>query len=144
MEQLELALRMENAESRLSLLFIDLDDFKAINDSYGHEVGDALITLVGQRILSATRAQDTVARLGGDEFVVLCHDTGNEEAQGVVERVRAAIGEPVTVDGVTFAVTASVGAAVTGRDISASELLRRADSEMYKGKLGRKRVLRQA
>ena len=141
MEQLELALRMDDAKAYLSLLFIDLDDFKMINDSFGHEVGDALITLVGQRILSATRADDTVARLGGDEFVVLCHDTGSEEAHAVAERVRAAIGEPAIVDGATFSITASVGAAVTGREITASELLRRADVEMYSAKPARKRML---
>jgi diguanylate cyclase (GGDEF)-like protein len=142
MEQLNLALRMESVESRLSLLFIDLDDFKKINDSYGHDVGDALITLVGQRISSATRIGDTVARLGGDEFVVLCRHTGSDEAEDIAARIRSSIAEPVTVRGATFAITASVGAAVTGRDTTASELLRRADVEMYSAKPSRTNVLR--
>ena len=137
MEQLDLALRMESVESRLSLLFIDLDDFKKINDSFGHDVGDALITLVGQRISSATRTGDTVARLGGDEFVVLCRNTGSDEAEDIAARIRSSIAEPVTVRGATFAITASVGAAVTGRDTTASELLRRADVEMYSAKPSR-------
>ena len=144
MEQLDLALRMENAESRLSLLFIDLDDFKTINDSFGHDVGDALITLVGQRICSATR--DERHRRPPGRRRVRRALPQHRQRRGPRRRRAGPLldREPVTVDGVTFAITASVGAAVTGRDMTASELLRRADSEMYTAKLGRKRVLRQA
>ena len=132
--RLEAALDGENTDAELSVLFIDLDGFKGINDSYGHDVGDSLLTVVGQRIVSATRADDVVARLGGDEFVVLCEDTGAEEAEFIASRVRASIAEPLTIGDLSLVITASVGAAVAGSDTEASAMLQQADIEMYRAK----------
>ncbi|RLQ83929.1 bifunctional diguanylate cyclase/phosphodiesterase [Mycetocola zhadangensis] len=140
--QLELALDRENADTQLSLLFIDLDGFKGINDSHGHDVGDSLLTLVGQRVVSATRADDLVARLGGDEFVVLCEDAGGGEVDVIASRVRASIAEPITIGDLSLSVTASVGTAVAAGDSEASDILRRADVDMYRAKARRREPAR--
>ncbi|AWB85305.1 hypothetical protein C3E77_00700 [Mycetocola zhujimingii] len=136
--QLELALSSESTANQLSLLFIDLDGFKGVNDTYGHDVGDSLLTLVGQRIVSATRADDLVARLGGDEFVVLCELSGDEESEAIAARVRRSIAAPITIGSVSLAMTASVGTTVASRDTEASEMLQRADVEMYRAKARRR------
>jgi two-component system, chemotaxis family, sensor kinase Cph1 len=134
LERLETALRQEAEGWSLTLLFIDLDGFKAVNDTFGHDVGDVLIATVGARILSVTRAGDTVARLGGDEFVVLCGDTEREGAEHIARRIIEEIGQPTVIEGALVTVTASVGIAVTDRPIEAAELLRLADEAMYRAK----------
>ena len=123
-----------------AVAFIDLDQFKFINDSLGHEVGDDLLKAVGARLRSCMRAADTVARLGGDEFViVLCGYQGCEAIGDTMRRVVAAVSEPWEVNGLALHVTCSVGIAVYPNDAQdAQTLLRHADSAMYKAKeLGR-------
>jgi diguanylate cyclase (GGDEF)-like protein len=132
--QLEGALGGENPDTQLSLLFIDLDGFKGVNDTYGHDVGDSLLTLVGQRIRLATRTEDVVARLGGDEFVVLCEHDTTEEAEAIASRVGASIAEPITIGDISLCITASIGTAVATRQTVATELLQRADVAMYRAK----------
>ena len=134
LDRLEAALRDDAGGAGLTLLFIDLDGFKSVNDTFGHDVGDVLIATVGERILSVTRAGDTVARLGGDEFVVVCGETAADDARHVATRILEAIGEPALIEGSMVRVTASVGIAVTDRPVEASELLRLADEAMYRAK----------
>ncbi|MCP2032849.1 diguanylate cyclase (GGDEF)-like protein [Okibacterium sp. HSC-33S16] len=124
-------------DAPVSLLFIDLDGFKGINDTHGHDVGDSLLTLVGQRILSAIRADDVVARLGGDEFVVLCEGTDAAETEVIASRVRASIAADIRIGELPLAITASIGTAVATRQMPASEVLSRADVNMYRAKARR-------
>jgi diguanylate cyclase (GGDEF)-like protein/PAS domain S-box-containing protein len=115
----------------IGLLFIDLDRFKTINDTYGHEVGDRLLRAVGRALLTATRRSDTVCRMGGDEFVILCTPIdGVAGLQDVIDRLQMA--QPaVEVAGTSVTVGHSVGAVLVnpGEDLDAA--LRRADAEMY-------------
>jgi diguanylate cyclase (GGDEF)-like protein/PAS domain S-box-containing protein len=135
-DRLEHALAGRQAR-RHAVLLLDLDDFKAVNDVYGHAVGDALLIEVARRLQACTRPTDTVARLGGDEFVILIHELP-DGGDGVTAagRVFNAIAEPIEVGGERFVVSASVGITVTdGADgRSPAELLRDADIAMYASK----------
>ena len=117
-------------------LFIDIDNFKHVNDSLGHAAGDQLLKIVGERLLSTVRDQDTVGRLGGDEFVVLVESSVDDAAYDVLaERMTESLREPVDLkDGPTaFSVTASIGIAA-GQFNTADELLRDADRALYSAK----------
>jgi len=121
----------------MALLFCDLDEFKDINDAYGHEAGDAVLRAVAARLTSAVRPEDTVARLGGDEFVVLCEDlTDVHDAAAVAGRIRGAVCAPLVTDSVELEVCVSIGVAVVHPDAVAdpASLLRDADEAMYKAK----------
>ena len=124
------------------LLFVDLDDFKAVNDVSGHASGDALLALVARRLKGCVRGEDLVARLGGDEFGVLVG--GIEEPLRVADRIPASLGSDAVLNGVTYAVGASVGVVVC-RDAdpttTAQSLLRHADNAMYEAKRDGKRGL---
>ncbi|GAB2934445.1 hypothetical protein GCM10027047_33540 [Rhodococcus aerolatus] len=120
------------------VLFVDLDDFKQVNDTLGHAGGDAVLREVARRLRSAVRAGDTVLRVGGDEFVVVCDGLhpGDSEAE-LVSRVTRALDAPVDVDGRPVTVRATVGVAVASAAAevpTAEELLRAADRAMYAGK----------
>jgi diguanylate cyclase (GGDEF)-like protein/PAS domain S-box-containing protein len=116
----------------ITVLFLDLDDFKAVNDSLGHPGGDALLQAVGTRLREALSPSHTVARLGGDEFAILVEaEDGASAAVDAAERVIAALHAPFELDGREVFVTASVGIAVAG---DADELLRSADVAMYRAK----------
>ncbi len=128
----------------VAALFVDLDNFKAINDSLGHEAGDLLLRAVALRFAEVLRDKDTVGRLGGDEFVVLAGglDDGHEPL-ALAERLHAVLREPVVVDAASapLTVTASVGVAVGTRP-GAAELLRDADTALYRAKaLGKDRTV---
>ncbi len=137
MGRLEHALaRSARGEVRVAVLFLDLDLFKHVNDSFGHETGDRLLVEVARRLKECVRPGDTVARLGGDEFVVLLEDVTDEgEAIHVAERVAEALRPSFALVGHEVHVTASVGIALnrTPRD-RPGELLRNADAAMYRAK----------
>jgi len=127
--------RVPERAGELFVLFIDLDDFKSVNDTLGHAAGDRLLVDVASRLLNATRGIDTVARLGGDEFAILLPQVrGVDDAVIVAERVIGAMQAPFGLDARTVHVGASVGIA-SGRDgLHADELLRNADVAMYRAK----------
>ena len=121
-----------------ALLLLDLDRFKEVNDSLGHHVGDRLLVQVGTRLSHRLRAGDLLSRLGGDEFAVLLTRSDQAEAVAVATKLRAAIAEPFTLDGVVLQTDVSIGIALFpehGADLSA--LLRRADMAMYRAKSSR-------
>jgi len=125
---------------RVAVLFLDLDDFKLVNDGFGHEVGDRLLIQVAQRLRGAVREDDLVARLGGDEFTVLCAGADQAAATLAAGRLRAALGHPFDVAGQRRHVRVSIGIAVSG-DAPVETLLRDADSAMYQAKqAGKDRV----
>src|SRR5947209_11280445 len=102
--------RLHRSDGAVALLFIDLDRFKAINDNFGHEIGDQLLVCVSERLAEMMRDSDTVARLGGDEFVILAQDIeGESEALALAERVLAALTQPFRVGSVEVSMPASVG-----------------------------------
>jgi diguanylate cyclase (GGDEF)-like protein/PAS domain S-box-containing protein len=140
MTQLELALARTGVPT--ALLFLDLDGFKHVNDTLGHEAGDAVLATLARRIQDVVRDDDIVARFGGDEFVVLCRDATEREALAVAERVRATTDRPVVVRGAAATVGASVGVALSNAEEVSARLLRRADTAAYSAKrAGRGRVV---
>ena len=137
---------LERARDRgttTGLCVLDVDQFKAINDSLGHTAGDELLRELGPRLAGVVRPSDTVGRLGSDEFVVICEDVADPaEAGELAPRLVAAISEPVTIAGEEHVMTASAGIAFdTGGELSAGELLRNADAAMNRAKeRGRARI----
>ena len=120
----------------LAALFLDLDRFKHVNDSRGHETGDKLLKTVAQRIRSTMRSEDLVVRMGGDEFVVVMKDVKNtEKVHEAAERINRALSAPMVVDGRTLVTTVSIGVALYPRDgLDMGELLRHSDTAMYQAK----------
>jgi len=137
-EKLELAIASE--KHPFAVLFIDLDGFKPVNDSLGHEAGDALLREIGSRIRGAVRADDVVGRLGGDEFIVLLRDIAQpREAARVAAKIRLLVGQPLHIHGRALGVTPSIGIAIHPDDANtAAGLLRAADLAMYEAKRGGK------
>jgi len=135
-----LALMARHPTDRAAVLFIDLDDFKVVNDSLGHAAGDELLTAVSERIRACLRRQDTAARLGGDEFGILLENTDERLAGEVAERILDALRQPFSVAARQIFVQASIGIAVgsdagaPGAGETADELLRNADAAMYTAK----------
>ncbi len=137
LDRLEVALaRAARRRVGVAVLFVDLDEFKRINDSLGHDVGDSVLRHVAERIKRAVRGSDTVARFGGDEFAILTEDVlFDEEALRMGERVNALIGQSLVVAGRELFMTASVGVVVAHSGVGAPhELLRDADTAMYQAK----------
>jgi len=128
----------------LSLMILDIDHFKSVNDTYGHDAGDEVLKAFAFRMKSVVRGADLVCRLGGEEFVIVMPETPLAIAQRVAERVREAVqAEPFLIDGGarTIPVTASIGIAERGGDANPDALLRRADKALYASKSsGRNRV----
>ena len=134
--------RAKRAGWPLALLFLDLDNFKRVNDSLGHDAGDRLLRVAAERIRRAVREADMLFRMGGDEFTVLLEDVrGPEEAAMVSSRVLEAMAEPLQLQHHEISVTASIGIALYPRDdVVAERLLKSADTAMYRAKeLGRNR-----
>ena len=124
----------ERRGQRLSLLFLDLDRFKEINDTLGHDAGDLMLTEVAHRYSQAMRGDETLARLSGDEFVIIASDSG-EAATHIAERIARALAEPISINGHSFMITTSIGIAIFPEDGRTSEeLLKHADIAMYLAK----------
>ncbi|KAB8165923.1 diguanylate cyclase [Streptomyces sp. 3MP-14] len=148
-ERVRLALGAgRGADPDAAVFFIDLDGFKAVNDSAGHQVGDELLVQAARRLREAVRSDDTTARLGGDEFAALITGEPGGEPQPreyrileIAERVRAALSRPYTVDGQELRVAASIGVAFAEPDSTPASLMRNADLAMYRAKqAGKARV----
>jgi diguanylate cyclase (GGDEF)-like protein len=132
--------RADRRQTNLAVLFVDLDDFKTVNDSLGHTAGDALLVAVAERLRDCLRAADTAARLGGDEFALLVEDLRSEDdVTQLADRLLASLTEPFTIAGREMVVGASVGIAFDDTGVTTGQLLRNADIAMYTAKRGGKR-----
>jgi len=123
---------------KIAVVFLDLDGFKAVNDTYGHAMGDKLLVELAARMQRALREGSTIARMGGDEFVAVLTDLSQNEAAGVViDQLLLAAAEPVLTDGVALEVSASIGVAFfpQSEEVDADQLLRQADQAMYQAKV---------
>jgi len=137
MDRLEQDIRQaERSGKRVAVLFLDLDDFKKINDSLGHDTGDRLLVEAASRIGGSLRRGDTVGRLGGDEFIVLLPELKSpDEAGSVAEKLLQSLSRPFHVMGRDLQISASIGIALCPEDgANAAELLRKADAAMYQAK----------
>lgn len=128
--------RAEQTQRPCAVLFVDLDHFKNINDGLGHDIGDAVLRGVAQRLSQALRVGDMVGRLGGDEFVVVCQDlAGEEDATQLALKLKAQFDQPLLIEGLPVQVQASIGIAMAPRDgTEVRALLTRADMGMYRAK----------
>jgi diguanylate cyclase (GGDEF)-like protein/PAS domain S-box-containing protein len=127
--------RAQRGETRAAVMFLDVDNFKNINDSLGHDAGDRLLQAVSQRIVQASRSSDTVARLGGDEFGVLLEGVRTTtDVERVANALIESLGVPFSLDGREVRVTASIGVAFSSSDTTAKALLSNADLAMYHAK----------
>ncbi len=136
-DRLEKALaEMERKDTRVAFIFIDLDKFKPINDTYGHQAGDELLKEIAKRLQKCVRANDTVARLGGDEFAVVLEDINDEaSAQAVAEAILKSVNKPVIIGSIECGVGCSLGLAMApndGRDVDT--IMHNADQAMYHAK----------
>jgi diguanylate cyclase (GGDEF)-like protein/PAS domain S-box-containing protein len=132
--------RCEQSRQMLAVLFLDLDRFKHINDSRGHEVGDKLLQEIAKRVRAAVRPSDVVVRMGGDEFVVVLHEVHSpDEVAGAATRINEVLSAPVMIDGRALVATVSIGVSMFPRDGGTmGELLKHSDTAMYQAKdLGR-------
>jgi diguanylate cyclase (GGDEF)-like protein len=128
-------LAQARSQAATTVMFIDLNRFKEVNDSLGHAAGDVLLQQVGQRLQSCMRPGDVVARLGGDEFVVAAHCNGRDAAAGIAQRLLKTLTVPFYIDGLEMCVGASIGISLSGLDGATADLLfQNADTAMYKAK----------
>lgn len=137
-EKLEICLQTAiSNNSRMALLYLDLNEFKSINDTQGHEAGDEVLREVARRLLSSTRQTDTIGRMGGDEFTVLLTDIPDSPLviENAIGKIREILGAPVNLAGKTFRISASIGVALYPEDgDTAQQLLIKADANMYMNK----------
>lgn len=138
--------RSRSMHTKVAVFFIDIDRLKDVNDTIGHDSGDALITHIGRRLVAATRPGDVIGRIGGDEFAVMCEGIGDDvAAMELAERVRQAVTGQMTIQSVDVRTGASIGVALSSVDVAplgdtAEALLRDADTAMYRAKMrGRSR-----
>jgi diguanylate cyclase (GGDEF)-like protein/PAS domain S-box-containing protein len=123
------------AEGSMAVLFCDLDDFKAVNDTYGHAVGDSLLAEVARRVLGRVRQDDYVVRIGGDELLVVLNGIHELPAvEAIAEKIREAVAEPTLLDGHEVAITVSIGASLVRPGERVPDLIQRADDAMYQAK----------
>jgi diguanylate cyclase (GGDEF)-like protein/PAS domain S-box-containing protein len=133
------AQRFRPGDGGLACIFLDLDNFKVVNDSLGHAAGDQLLVEVARRLRATVRPGDLVARFGGDEFLVVCQDVGEADAVALAERMGEALRRPVVLGGVELRPAASVGVTVqTSEHEAAEDLIRDCDIAMYQAKAGGK------
>ncbi|MCW2612718.1 MAG: hypothetical protein JWM15_3964 [Cryptosporangiaceae bacterium] len=136
-DRLEHALaRRDQLTGDVVVLFLDVDQFKVVNDGMGHAVGDMLLRQLAERLRGAVRVGDTLARFGGDEFAVVCERVTTAEFDRLGERITMAVGRPFHLNGREVFVTVSVGIAVAGPDEAALTVLQNADVAMYRAKSG--------
>ncbi len=136
-DRLQSALERCNfSNHRVALIFIDLDNFKLVNDTYGHEMGDKLLKIIADILLHSVRAGDIVARFGGDEFVILCDKIkSRNEVVEVANEILSSLHQPMTLENIEYVATASIGIALDeGAKKDARDLLRDADAAMYQAK----------
>jgi diguanylate cyclase (GGDEF)-like protein/PAS domain S-box-containing protein len=135
--------RFHPGDGRLACIFLDLDNFKVVNDSLGHAAGDQLLAELARRLRATVRPGDLVARFGGDEFVVVCQDVAEDDAVQLAERIGEALRQPVSLGGVELRPAASVGVTVQTREhTAAEELIRDCDIAMYQAKAaGKGRII---
>lgn len=127
--------RAERSNTSAALLFVDLDDFKTVNDAHGHYSGDNVLQTIAERLLTTVRNGDLAGRLGGDEFVVIAEPVVDvDEAIQIAERIREALNQPIVVDGTTIVPDASIGVGLSSGNLSADEILRDADLAVYRAK----------
>ncbi len=141
------AMRGSAAEGRLmALMYMDIDHFKPVNDTYGHQVGDALLKAFSARLVQTLRASDSLARMGGDEFTIITEKLGRrEDAAILADKVVAAMQAPFELDGVTVSVSASIGLAYySGEAITPDTLIKQADRLLYQAKEGGRNTYRAA
>ena len=129
----------------LAVCYLDLDGFKAVNDNFGHGIGDQLLVTLAARMRQALRESDTLARIGGDEFVAVLHDlTDNDSSLPTLNRLLASAAQPVIFGDVTLQVSASLGVTFYPQPdaAEADQLLRQADQAMYQAKVAGKNRIR--
>jgi diguanylate cyclase (GGDEF)-like protein/PAS domain S-box-containing protein len=125
----------QRSQQRVAVMFLDLDNFKTVNDSLGHDAGDRFLQAAAQRLVKSTRPSDTVARLGGDEFAILLEGIGNEtDIERIAAPISAAFNRPLLLDGRETDASASMGVACSRPGDDAEQLLRNADIAMYNAK----------
>ncbi|WP_408956474.1 GGDEF domain-containing protein [Natroniella sp. ANB-PHB2] len=134
---------LENLDSSYSLLMLDIDDFKDVNDEYGHQVGDEAIKYVARKAAANIRKSDLIGRYGGDEFIIILFECNQEETELVKQKVKEAIEEPYeTSCGEKLKITVSIGTYINDKTETTKEALSKADQELYKAKSCNEKVLR--
>jgi diguanylate cyclase (GGDEF)-like protein len=143
-DRLGMALAVAHRQlGKVALLFLDLDGFKKVNDTLGHDAGDALLKQVATRIQAQVRGTDTVARLGGDEFTIILSIRDRADAEQVANKLLVAIRAPYTLNGEEANIGTSIGVALFPQDgQQAADLIRKADAAMYEAKQGGKNTFR--
>jgi diguanylate cyclase (GGDEF)-like protein/PAS domain S-box-containing protein len=143
-DRLDQVLAMARREhSRVTMMFIDMDRFKSINDSFGHHAGDGLLKEVAARLVSSVRESDVVARLGGDEFVVMLNKVDASMVMSLAEKIRNALAQPYDIEGHALYSTPSIGVATFPDDgADADTLMKHADTAMYCAKLAGRNAIR--
>jgi diguanylate cyclase (GGDEF)-like protein len=130
-----LASNLIGHSGRVAAIYLDLDRFKPINDTYGHDVGDQLLKAIAERLRDRIRTTDQAGRHGGDEFLVVCPGIGDpRSALALARRVQSVFEDPFHLSGISVNMSASVGVAGGGPDVAADELVSCADSAMYDAK----------
>ena len=129
---------------KVALMYLDLDRFKHINDTFGHDVGDALLKIIAERLKNCVRAEDTIARIGGDEFTVMLAEVANADDSAIIaDKIINTVRKPVTLNGKIFEISASVGISIYPDDaLNAEDMLRVADIGMYHAKTEGKNCFR--